>query len=114
MKDYAQPGETVEVTAPYAVNSGDGALVGSLFGIATHNAANAALVNLFVGPGIVWMKKTSAQAWTAGALIYWDNTAKEATNTSAAGVNKLIGVAIGAAANPTANGQVRLNGSFTT
>jgi len=44
-------------------------------------------------------------------LIYWDDAAKNATTT--VGTNKLIGVATAAAANPSATGRVRLNGSFT-
>jgi predicted RecA/RadA family phage recombinase len=52
----------------------------------------------------------SAQAWTAGALVYWDDTAKLFTTTSTS--NTLAGVAVAIAANPTATGRVRLNGSF--
>ena len=34
MKNYVQPGNTITLTAPYTVASGDGLLVGSIFGIA--------------------------------------------------------------------------------
>ena len=34
MKNYVQPGNTITLTAPYAVTSGDGFLVGSIFGVA--------------------------------------------------------------------------------
>ena len=34
MKNYVQPGNTITLTAPYAVVSGDGLLVGSIFGVA--------------------------------------------------------------------------------
>ena len=33
MKNYVQPGNTITLTAPYAVASGDGLLVGAIFGI---------------------------------------------------------------------------------
>lgn len=111
MTNHIASGEILTLTAPYAVASGEGALVGSIFGVATATVANGA-VGEFVLEGIVEIKKTSAQAWTVGALIYWDNGAKEATTASAAGANKLIGVAVAAAANPTAVGRVRLNASF--
>ena len=39
MKNYVQPGNTITLTAPYAVASGDGLLVGSIFGIAAGAAA---------------------------------------------------------------------------
>ncbi len=52
MKTYVQPGNTITLTAPYAVASGDGLLVGSIFGIAAGDAAIAepvetALVGVF-------------------------------------------------------------------
>ena len=34
MKNYIQPGNTITLTAPYDVNSGDGLLVGAIFGVA--------------------------------------------------------------------------------
>lgn len=42
--------------------------------------------------------------------MYWDDSAKLMTTTSSS--NTLAGVAVAAAANPTATGKVRLNGSF--
>jgi len=111
MKNYVQPGNTITLTAPYDVASGDGLLVGAIFGVATGAAANgepieAALVGVFD------LKKVGSQAWAVGDKIYWDNTAKETTKTVAS--NTLIGVAIeavGSGAGETI-GRVRLNASF--
>lgn len=108
MKNFVQPGDVITLAAPYQVASGDGLLVGSIFGIATGNAENGAEVEAKLS-GVFDLKKTSAQAWTAGALVYWDNTAKECTTTATS--NKLIGTAIAAAGNPSATGRVRLNGA---
>ena len=52
MKNFVQPGNTITLTAPYAVASGDGLLVGSIFGIAAGAAAigepvETALVGVF-------------------------------------------------------------------
>lgn len=110
MKNYKQDGEFVTVAAPYDVTSGDGALVGSLFGVATADATSGNDVVLATR-GVVDIAKTSAQAWTVGARVYWDDTAKAVTTTATS--NKLIGVAMAAAANPSATGSVRLNGSFS-
>jgi hypothetical protein len=46
MKNQILPGNTTDVAAPYAVTSGGGCLVGSLFGIAAYDAANGATVTL--------------------------------------------------------------------
>jgi predicted RecA/RadA family phage recombinase len=112
MKNFVQPGEVIHIdVAPYARLSGQGCLVGSLFGIAAADADSAGNIELACA-GVFDIEKVSALAWTQGALIYWDNAAKNCTTTSAG--NKLIGVATEAAANPSATGRVRLNGAFTT
>lgn len=109
MNNNVQPGKTVTVTAPYAVASGAGVLVGALFGIAANTAALGAAVEVDT-VGVFDIKKTSAQAWTQGQLVYWDNTAREVTTTASG--NTKIGVALEAAGNPSDVGRVRLNGSF--
>ena len=111
MKNFINDGDTVEVVAPYVVASGAGALVGSLFGIAVANAANGAPVSLKT-TGVFDLAKTSAQAWTQGVPIYWDNSTRLATTAAAAGANKLIGSADAVAANPSAVGRVLLDGAI--
>ena len=108
MKNYVQRGDVLSLTAPYAVASGGGFLVGSLFAVATSAAGNAEAVEGAM-TGVYDLAKVSAQAWTVGAKIYWDDTAKACTTTSSG--NTLIGVATAAATNPSATGRVRLNGT---
>jgi predicted RecA/RadA family phage recombinase len=105
---YVQRGDILDLTAPYQRNSGEGALIGAIFGVAVNTVANAAVGQFYVGPGVFTLAKVSAQAWTEGALIYWDNTAKLCTTVSTS--NTRIGVAAAAAANPSSTGSVRLNG----
>ncbi len=109
MKNFVQEGRTITLTAPVAVSSGGGLLVGSIFGVARGDAAIGANVDALV-EGVFDLAKVAAQAWTQGAKIYWDNVAKNCT-TVAAG-NTLIGAATEAAAAADATGRVRLNGSF--
>jgi predicted RecA/RadA family phage recombinase len=111
MKNFIQEGNNITLTAPYNVTSGDGLLVGSVFGVASNDALLGAEVQAQL-VGVFSIKKTNAQAWTQGALIYWDNTAKECTTTLTS--NKLVGTAVAAAVNPSATGLVRLNGAFTS
>ncbi|CBS87035.1 DUF2190 family protein [Azospirillum lipoferum] len=108
MKNFVQPGKTVTVSAPYDVASGAGCLVGSLFGVATMDAVSGASVDICT-EGVFTLAKTSAQAWTVGAKVYWDDTNKVATTTATS--NTLIGCALEVAANPSATGTVRLNGT---
>jgi len=108
MNNFKQEGEVVTVAAPYTVASGAGVLVGSLFGIATSAAASGADVEI-KREGVFEHAKNSAEAWTVGAKVYWDNTAKVFTTTSTS--NTLVGVAAVAASNPSALGTVLLDGA---
>lgn len=108
MNNYLQPGNVVTLTAPAGgVTSGNGYQIGQLFVVAANTAAEGAE---FEGQtcGVFTLPKTSAQAWTEGALVYWD-TAQDEVTTVVAG-NLLIGIAAAAAANPSSTGEVRLNG----
>ncbi len=111
MKTYVQPGNTITVTAPYDVTSGDGLLVGAIFGIASGDALTGAEVEV-VTTGVFDMTKAASQAWAVGDKVYWDNTNRVATKTATA--NTLIGVAVAAVGGTASEttGRVRLNGSF--
>jgi len=110
MKNFIQPGHQIPVPAPANVSSGQGVLVGSLFGVAVHDAASGANVEISL-TGAYRMTKASGSAWTVGARLYWDDTAKAVTAT--ASTNKLIGVAIAAADSAATIGSVLLTGAFT-
>ena len=111
MKNYIQPGHAITLLAPYDVVSGDGLLVGSIFGVASHDASTGAEIEAQL-TGVVEITKVGTQAWTAGAKVYWDNSAKRLTNVASG--NTLVGVAVlavGAGAEDVI-GRVRLNGAF--
>jgi predicted RecA/RadA family phage recombinase len=102
-----QPGEVLEFAAPGGgVTNGDGVQIGQIFGVAANTAVATAPFQLIV-VGVHSIAKTSAQAWTEGALIYWDGSEATTTSTSAL----LIGCAAKVADNPSATGFVRLNGT---
>jgi predicted RecA/RadA family phage recombinase len=108
MKNFRQSGNSLTFTAPAGgVVSGTAYKIGQLLVVATTAAGAGAQ---FEGAvlGVFEFPKVSAQAWTEGALIYWDNTAKNCTTVSTS--NLRIGAAAAVAANPSATGLVRLNG----
>ncbi|WBU58030.1 DUF2190 family protein [Paracoccus sediminicola] len=111
MKNYVQPSATLTLTAPYAVTSGDGLLVGAIFGVAAGDAASGATVEAAL-TGVFDLTKIGSQAWTVGAKVYWDDTNKRCTTVATD--NTLIGVAVEAVAGGAGDtiGRVRLNGSF--
>jgi predicted RecA/RadA family phage recombinase len=106
MNNFIQPGDSLTITAGGTIASGDGVQQGQLFGVAAYDASSGdALV--IKTTGVFTLPKTSAQAWTVGALVYWTGT--ECTTT--AGSNLPIGCAAAVADNPSATGAVRLNGT---
>lgn len=106
MKNYIQTGETLTVTAPYDVASGAGCLVGKLFGIAATSALSGAEVEI-KRRGVFDHAKNSAEAWTQGADLYWNNSTKVFTTTSSG--NTLVAKAALVASDPSATGRVVLN-----
>ena len=109
MRNYVQRGDTLTLTAPAAVASGDVVIVGSIIGVANGAVAIGAPVDLDV-VGVFTLPKVSALAINAGDAVYWDSAARAVTKT--AGGNTKLGVATEAVANPSASVSVRLNGAF--
>ena len=110
MKNYVSAGNNITVAAPAALNSGDGVLVGSLFGVASSDAAASDQVVIVV-KGVFTLPKVGTQAWTVGAKVYWDAANNRCTTVVTA--NTLIGAAVeavGGGAGDT-TGKVRLNGT---
>ena len=109
MKNYVQKGENLTLTAPYAVASGAGVKIGSIFGVAAGAAANGATIDV-VTEGVFTLPKVSTDVFAVGAAVYWDDTAKLITSTTSG--NTKVGEAVTAAVNPSGTVNVRLNGTF--
>lgn len=106
MKNFIQHGRSLTVPAPSGgATSGAPVIIGSLVGIASCDADEGADVTIET-QGVFELAKTSAQAWTVGAKIYWD--AVNSVTTTVSTSNTLIGIAAAAAANPSATGLVKI------
>lgn len=92
MKNFVQEGEVITVIAPYAVVSGDGALVDSIFGVATTSAAKGASLEL-KREGVFNLPALNTDVIGLGAKLYWDAANKRLTVT--ANGNLLVGAAAG-------------------
>lgn len=106
MKNYVQPGNVLPLTMAAAVKSGDGVLVGTLFGVTATDGASGAVVECALS-GVYELPKATG-AITQGQAIYWDAGAKKVTGTAAS--NRLVGAAIEAAVSGAATLRVRLAG----
>lgn len=108
MNNYKQPGDTLTVEAPYALSSGDGAQVGdAIFGVAVNDAESGDSVELKT-EGVFELVKDAGTAWTAGDLVYWDDSAKECDVDSSAGI--LVGYAVEDVGSSAVLGKVKLCG----
>lgn len=106
MKNYIQPGKSIDITAPAGgVVSGQITVIGSLIGVSNQNAAEGEPAVLDT-EGVFEVPKTSALAVAVGDKLYWDNTNK-VVNKTASG-NTLVGTAVSAAANPSSTVMLKL------
>jgi predicted RecA/RadA family phage recombinase len=108
-KNFVQRGENITVLAASIAVSGELVVMGSLFGVALHDAA--ANDELTLKTGGVWeLPKTSANEPAAGDPAYWDADVSEITTTATD--NTKVGVFTEAAANGDTTCRVRLNDAF--
>ncbi|MBF0187083.1 MAG: DUF2190 family protein [Magnetococcales bacterium] len=110
MKSWIQSGNTITATAPTGgLVSGEGVLIGSLFGVAVKDAAENDPVEICT-TGVVDLPKLTADVVAVGDLLYWDDANGQLTLTSTD--NTLVGVAVQAADGTVSLVRVRLNGAF--
>jgi predicted RecA/RadA family phage recombinase len=111
MKDFLQRGDMVTVTAPSGgVTSGQGVLIGNLFGVAATTAAEGESVEIAT-VGVYELPKLASAVITAGVRVAWDDTAKQVVLPDTGMVP--IGIATVAAGNGVAAVRVRLDGVAT-
>lgn len=107
---FISRGDVMTFTAPSGgVVAGTGVLIGNLLVIPQTSAAQGLPFDGYAD-GVVTHAKAGSQAWTEGAIVYWDNTAKVFTTTSTANYRAGCAVvAVGSGAGET-TGIVRLAG----
>lgn len=88
MRNFVQPADVVTVIAPYPVTSGQGVLVGAIFGIAATDAAMGAPVEV-KRQGVFDITALGTDVAAAGTKVYWDNGNRRLTTT--VGANLLVG-----------------------
>jgi predicted RecA/RadA family phage recombinase len=96
MRNFVQPGDSLAVAVPYAggILSGQGVLVGALFGVAAVDGVQNAVIEAQT-QGVFDITKQPALAITAGARVFWDDTNRRITTTATS--NFQIGIATTAA-----------------
>lgn len=98
-QNYIQEGHVLDYTVPSGVtiNTGDGVLVGTIFGVALGSGTAGQQVRLQTeGMFLLPKKSGNGSALTLGGAVYWDNTDKRVTGVTSG--NTLVGKAWQAAA----------------
>lgn len=108
MKNFLGHSSDETFTAPVALASGAGALIGATFGVAKTNIAQGARGAFSLNGKFELPKDGNAAG--EGVRAYWDNAARVVT--ASANGNTLIGVFVLAALAAAPVAVVRLNGSF--
>jgi predicted RecA/RadA family phage recombinase len=108
MKNFVQPGLSVPLPMPYDRTSGQGVLVGALFGVVAADALSGVTADVAVS-GVFDINKEAPLVIAVGARVFWDNTNRRVTTTATG--NVAIGHAVVAAASADTTVRVRLSGS---
>ncbi len=111
MQNFIQNGHVITVPTPTGgIASGEGMIVGSIFGVAAYSAAEGDPLELAT-TGVYKLPKATAAVLTVGARVAWDNTAK---NINVPGAGRFpVGIATEAAGNGITSVAVRLDGVGT-
>ncbi len=81
-------------------------LIGSLFGLAQNAIKSGGNLVLVTKGGFTGQPKATGETWAVGDVLYWDDTGKKFTKTSAG--NKRVGLALSAQATGDIAGDVRI------
>ena len=112
MRNYIQPGHAITLAAPYDVVSGAGLLVGSIFGVASHDALAGRR-----GRGAAHRRRRPRQGREPGVdrrrqgLLGQHRRSASRTSPRATRSIGVAVLAVGAGADEIV-GRVRLNGAF--
>ena len=107
MKSYKSSGDVLELTAPAALVVDVPILIDQVLVVPLNSVASGARFSGQVR-GVIDGPKVATETWTEGEQINWDVSAK--LFTTVVSTNFLAGFAAEATLNPSATGEVYLNG----
>jgi predicted RecA/RadA family phage recombinase len=107
---FVQAGDVLDLDPGATVASGTGHLFGAaLFGVAAVDAVSGT-PSSFICEGVVTIAKTSALAIAVGDRLFWDAVNSVVNKTSVA--QQQVGIAVEAAANPSATVKMLLESAL--
>ena len=103
---FYQDGKRIDIVQSGDIDSGDVVLIGELIGVQTHQIKKDEKGSVAVS-GVFQVVKKSADTFTAGQKVYWDNTLKQATSTASG--NTLMGITVAQAGSSDSTVLVKIN-----
>ena len=103
---FYQDGERIDIVQSGDIDSGDIVVIGELIGVQTNQIKKDEKGSVAVS-GVFQVVKKSADTFTAGQKVYWDNTLKQATSTASG--NTLMGLTVAQAGASDSNVLVKIN-----
>jgi len=91
VQNFFQPANVVDLIAPRDLKSGEGFVVGVIFGVATKDAKSGAIIPTLIEGG-VGLKKAAGYTPTAGAAANFDHA--PAAQTLGATGGKVVGYVV--------------------
>lgn len=93
MKNFVQPADIVDLTAPAGgIISGQAHLFGSLFGVATTSAEEGAKVAVSL-EGVFQLPKATGASLAEGVKVYWTGTEISGTDAGEPSIGHVIAAA---------------------
>lgn len=90
MKNFVQPGNTVTVKAPRNLKSGDGVVVGKLFGVCTNDVLSGGDAEVAI-EGVVTFLRNTGVTLLEGAAVSFDESTQKIVATG----GKVVGICVG-------------------
>jgi len=91
MKNYIQPGESIEIVASEAFSSGEGVLMGKLFGVASKSVESGEKLNIGCTGVYALAKKTgSGKEFAVGDHVHFDSSEKKCDTSG----GEVIGICV--------------------
>ena len=103
---FYQDGKRIDIVQSGDIDSGDIVLIGELIGVQTYPIKKDEKGSVAVS-GVFQVVKKSADTFTAGQKVYWDNTLKQATSTASG--NTLMGITVAQAGSSDSTVLVKIN-----
>ena len=103
---FYQDGKRIDIVQSGDIDSGDIVVIGELIGVQTNQIKKDEKGSVAVS-GVFQVVKKSADTFTAGQKVYWDNTLQQATSTASG--NTLMGLTVAQAGASDSNVLVKIN-----